>query len=125
MAVITVSREYGTHGEQIAQQVAEGLGYSYFDKEILTDVARVANTTEEKISSYDEKDEHGMRCFLTKLFMPDYPGFVHYPYYPGIAVGWPRDLTETKPALDTDKAYRQNVSAVLRSTDDVSQIIVG
>lgn len=34
MAVITISREYDSRGEEIAQQVANQLGYSYFDKEI-------------------------------------------------------------------------------------------
>ena len=64
MAVITVSREYGRRGEEIAQQAANELGYSYFDKEILTDVAREVNTTEDKISEHDEKDAHGFRALL-------------------------------------------------------------
>ena len=52
MAVITISREYDSRGEEIAQQVANQLGYSYFDKEILTDVAREVDTTEDKISEH-------------------------------------------------------------------------
>ena len=70
MAVITISREYGSRAEEIAQQVATELGYSYFDKEILTDVAREVDTTEDKISEHDEKDEHGFRAFLKNLFAP-------------------------------------------------------
>ena len=35
MAVITVSREYGSRGEEIAQQLSKELGYSYIDKESL------------------------------------------------------------------------------------------
>jgi cytidylate kinase len=70
MAVITVSREYGSRGEEIAQELAQELGYGYFDKEILADVARIANATEEQISQYDERDEHGLRRFLRKLFSP-------------------------------------------------------
>ena len=86
MSVITISREYGSQAEKIAQQVAERLGYSYFDKEILADVARAARTTEDKISLYDEKDEHGLRSFLKKLFVPEYP----FPYYysPDLPMEW-------------------------------------
>ena len=50
MAVITVSREYYSRGTQIARQVAQDLGYNYFDKNILTEVARAANTTAKQIS---------------------------------------------------------------------------
>lgn len=99
MAVITISREYGSRGEEIAQQVAKELGYNYFDKEILTDVACEAQTTEDKIRQYDEKDEHGFRAFLKKLFLPDYPGFGHYPYYPGIAVDIPDAFVNREPML--------------------------
>lgn len=49
-------------------------------------MAREAHTTEDKIRQHDEKAEHGFRAFLKKLFVPDYPGFVRYPYYPSIAV---------------------------------------
>lgn len=37
MSVITVSREYGSLGDQIAKDVAERVGYDYFDKEVLND----------------------------------------------------------------------------------------
>ena len=67
MAIITVSREYGSHGEEIAKQVAKELGYGYFDKDILTQVARAAHTTEEEIRRYDEKAEHRIRNFLKKF----------------------------------------------------------
>ena len=104
MAVITISREYGSRGEKIAQLVAKELGYSYFDKEILTEVAREARTTEDKISQFDERDEHGFRAFLKKLFVPDYPHVGHYPYYPGIPVDV-SDAFEShrEPILDADE----------------------
>ena len=104
MAVITVSREYGSRAEEISQQVARALGYSYFDKEILADVARAANTTEEKISSYDEKnDEHGLRRFLRNLFLPGYPGFFHSYYYPDIMLDMSPELTEREPTLNANE----------------------
>ena len=81
MAVITVSREYASRGEHIAKQIAQRLGYSYFGKEILADVARVANTTEDKILQYDEKiNEHGLHSFLRKLFVPDFSRLAELPY---------------------------------------------
>jgi cytidylate kinase len=104
MAVITISREYGSRGEQIAQQVAKEFGYSYFDKKILADVACAANATEEQIRCYDEKDEHGLRRFLRRFFMPRYPSSVQWLHYaPELYLEWSLDSAEEAPALDADK----------------------
>jgi cytidylate kinase len=81
MAVITISREYGSRGEEIGKLVAKALSYSYFDKEILTDVARAANISKEQVSRYDEKEEYGLRGFLKKLFLPDPSRYVELPYH--------------------------------------------
>ena len=81
MAVITVSREYYSHGTQIARQVAQELGYNYFDKNILTEVAHAANTTAKQISRYDEKCENGLKGFLKKLFVPEFSRYLDFPYY--------------------------------------------
>lgn len=81
MAVITVSREYYSRGTQIARQVAQDLGYNYFDKNILTEVARAANTTAKQISRYDEKCENGLKGFLKKLFVPEFSRYLDFPYY--------------------------------------------
>lgn len=119
MAVITVSREYGSCGEEIAQQLAKELGYSYIDKEILADVAHAAGTTEDQVRQYDEKDAHGLRAFLRK-FLVGYPiSAVDFPYYPpGLPLdasltGLPPDASlnhsEREPFLDADK-----VTALLR-----------
>lgn len=37
--IITVSRQFGSGGRTIAKQVAERLGYAYYDKEIISHVA--------------------------------------------------------------------------------------
>lgn len=110
MAVITFSRECGSRGEEIARQIAEKLGYGYFDKEILAEVAREVHTTEEKISEYDEKDEHGLRAFLKKRFVPskvppNYLRFHELPYYfsPSVPLEWSLESRSAQPALDADE----------------------
>ena len=39
MAIITISRQYGSQGDEIAHQVCEALGYRYFDKRTLECIA--------------------------------------------------------------------------------------
>ena len=126
MAVITVSREYGSRGEQIAQQVAKELGYSYFDKEILTDVARAANTTQAQISPYDEQEARGFRGFLKDFFIPKYPPAVEWLHYaPELYLEWSADSTEVAPTLDADKviSFFRHVIESLWKRDNV--VIVG
>jgi cytidylate kinase len=123
MAVITVSREYGSCGEEIARLVAKELGYSYFDKELLAEVAREANTTEEQIRRYDEKDEHGTRNFLRKLFLPDYPRWVAFPYYPGL--DWPYASIESEPKLEADEVMAFFRHVVERLWKRGNVVIVG
>ena len=128
MAVITVSREYASRGEQIAQHVAKDLGYSYFDKDILADVARAADTTEERIRPYDEKDEHGFRRFLSKFFMPkslSSHGWAHL--YPELELflEWSVEPVEVELPLDADEvvSFFRHVIESLWQRDNV--VIVG
>ena len=41
MAVITVSRQFGSGGLAIATRVAESLGYRLYDQQLLLDICRV------------------------------------------------------------------------------------
>ena len=45
MAILTISREYGSGGREIGRRVAERLGYRYVDKELLfQDLEKVGAT---------------------------------------------------------------------------------
>ena len=51
MNIITISREFGSGGRQIAKAVAESLGYDYYDREIITEIAK-RNNVEENYVEY-------------------------------------------------------------------------
>ena len=36
MKIITISREFGSGGREIGKQLADQLGFDYYDKEIIT-----------------------------------------------------------------------------------------
>jgi cytidylate kinase len=46
MTVITISKEYGTHGRALAGKLAEELGYEYVGNSLLADIARELNLSE-------------------------------------------------------------------------------
>jgi cytidylate kinase len=55
MNVITLSREYGAGGEEVAQGLARALGWQILDRELLHDAAQIANVPESDIERLDEQ----------------------------------------------------------------------
>ncbi len=53
--VVTISRQYGGRGAAIARSVADRLGYSCWDQEILHEMARHANAPRVLFESLDER----------------------------------------------------------------------
>jgi CMP/dCMP kinase len=66
MTVITISRQYGSGGDEIALRVCKTLKYRYFDKHLLSQLIRQEHLTPEQIVDYHE-DTYMVRSFLDKL----------------------------------------------------------
>jgi cytidylate kinase len=55
MAILTISREYGSGGKDIGRSIAERIGYKYIDrKQILEEMKKVGAQWEEKTKYFDE-----------------------------------------------------------------------
>ena len=54
MAAVTISREYGSGGGEIAARLAERLGWHLVDHEAVVEVARAMGVTEAEAEAYDE-----------------------------------------------------------------------
>lgn len=67
MAVITISRQYGSGGDKIAARVCEMLGYRFFDKRLMAQVASEVGLSEQEIVDFSE-DNYKVRGFLERLF---------------------------------------------------------
>ncbi|HMD88300.1 MAG TPA: cytidylate kinase-like family protein [Anaerolineaceae bacterium] len=67
MAVITISRQYGSGGDEIVDQVCNLLGYRRFDKQLLVQAAREAGLSELEITDYSEEN-YKVANFMERLF---------------------------------------------------------
>ena len=47
--IITISREFGSGGRSIGKQVAEKLGYAFYDRELVDEVAKRSGFAPENI----------------------------------------------------------------------------
>ena len=53
--IITIGRQYGSGGKEIGEKVAQRLGYTFYDKEILTMAAEESGFSAAAMEHYDEK----------------------------------------------------------------------
>ncbi len=70
MAVVTVSRQLGSAGDLIAAAAARELRYDLVDKDLITEVAREANVSEEEVERFDEQATSPIKQFLHSLITP-------------------------------------------------------
>jgi cytidylate kinase len=69
MAVITISRQYGSGGDEIAARVCDMLGYRYFDRRIMTNMASEFGLSADSIVDFSE-EMYEVRSFLDRLRGP-------------------------------------------------------
>lgn len=66
MTVITISRQFGSLGDEIAQKLCEVLGYQYFDKRLVMQAASEAGLSEQEIMDYSEEN-YKVHNFLDRM----------------------------------------------------------
>ncbi|MBE3557960.1 MAG: cytidylate kinase-like family protein [Ktedonobacteraceae bacterium] len=67
MRAVTLSREYGSGGGEIARRLAERLGWQLVDHEIVARVAQELNISEEEAEEYDERAESTVSLILNSM----------------------------------------------------------
>lgn len=58
--IITVGREFGSGGRELGRRLAEELGIQYYDKEILSEIAKNTSLSENYIDTVVERRVHGL-----------------------------------------------------------------
>lgn len=69
MAVITISRQFGSGGRLVAARVCQLLDYRYFDKEMIAQVAAEIGLSEHEVVDFSEEHYKG-RNFMELLLRP-------------------------------------------------------
>ncbi len=69
--IITIGREFGSGGRELGQRLAESLGIAYYDKEIITEIAKRTELSERYVKSIVERKPvftypiHSGRSFMS------------------------------------------------------------
>ncbi|MBW2670326.1 MAG: cytidylate kinase-like family protein, partial [Deltaproteobacteria bacterium] len=66
MAVITISKEFGTEGERVASLVAEKLGYEYIGKNLVADIAKELHISESEAVTFRKASQSRILRFVDR-----------------------------------------------------------
>jgi CMP/dCMP kinase len=72
MAVITISRQFGSGGDEIATLVCQRLGYRLFDKRLITRAAAEAGFSDQQDLDFSEEN-YQIKNFMDRLFARSRP----------------------------------------------------
>lgn len=107
MSVITVSREFGSGGRELGKRLADELGYAYYDREIVEEIAKKS-----------ELDEHYVEYALDGGMFRNFP--VHFgrtfSYSPTLMANETKLLAEQNKLLK-ELAEKGNCVIVGRAAD--------
>jgi cytidylate kinase len=85
--VITVGRQHGAGGEELAHRLAAELGFDLFDREIIQRIAASSHLSERVVSSLDEKNRALLTDWLSGVASQSYLSPAEYRYHLTRVVG--------------------------------------
>lgn len=119
MAIITISRQYGSKGDEIAEKLAKALNYRYFDKFLMAEIAISSGLSELEVIDFNE-ESYKVKGFFEQLFKKREP-------IAGITVKEKNDRTGSISI--TTKTFDEEgcllfVQAVIRRLKDWGNVVI-
>ncbi len=68
--IITISRQFGSGGREVGKRLADELGYAYYDKELVTEIAKKTELNENYVESVLESGGYSNYAFSFAHTMP-------------------------------------------------------
>jgi len=119
MAVITISRQYGSGGDDVAARVCERLGYTFFDKRVIARMASDLGLSESNVIDFSE-EQYQARSLFDRFRGPRVVAQTR---------SWREDVSgrrvPTVENLDEVQAVRMVRSAVQRAHEEGNIVILG
>lgn len=117
--IITIGRQHGSNGHDIARKLAEDISYRCFDKEIVDHAAENSNFSREIFASFDEKRVS--------------PYIVPTPHYMGMNEGFRLNMKVASAQFDAVRALAEHDNCifvgrcadyVLRKTPNILRVFI-
>ena len=111
--VISISRQVGVAGEEVAQALAARLSFRYIDYQLIQDAAREAGVSPETVSESEHTPSLMTRLLESLARNPSMP-----------SAGWADPVPLAASPLFTSSDYRRFVEQVIRETADQGDCII-
>jgi cytidylate kinase len=85
--VITLSRQHGARGGEVARRVADELQFDLFDREIIQRIAESTHLGERVVAALDEHDRELLTDWLASVASRDYLSPGEYRYHLSCVIG--------------------------------------
>lgn len=117
--IITIGREHGSNGHDVARELEKTLGYACYDKEIVDHASENSSFSKEIFHSYDEKRVS--------------PYIVPLPHYMGMSEGFRLNMQVASAQFDAIRALADKGNCIfvgrcadyiLRSRKDVLRVFI-
>ncbi|MDP6039378.1 MAG: cytidylate kinase-like family protein [Candidatus Latescibacteria bacterium] len=125
MGVITISRQYGTEGLTIGQQVAEELGYSCVDRELIEEVAKEAHVPVAEAERFDEHPQNAVIRLVKRLITPVYPEDLSAEQRAHIKTEGKEEEHRRPFGLDEDRFVRLTKEVIERMAEHGNVVLMG
>lgn len=122
MSVITISRETGSEGTEIALEVAKKLDLECVDKQLIVKVARKAKVSKEKVEKFDQEEYSPASQFLSR-FLLSQPSLYSSSSFPEIAPLGVVDVYTGYEFFDTER-YLELTQAVIRKLAEKGNVVI-
>ncbi len=113
--VITISRQIGSGGDEIAQHISQMLGWSYVDKALMVEVGRSLGYHEEDIVDFCE-DTYRVQSFVDKLMLRKKPAKSSFTV---------KDNAQIRKALDEEQCLNTIQTVINTLASRERTVIVG
>ncbi len=111
--VVSISRQVGTAGEEVAQALAAKLSFRYIDYQVIQDAAREAGVSPETVSEAEHTPSLMTRLLESLARNPSMP-----------SAGWADPVPLTASPMYTSNDYRRFVEQVIRETADQGECVI-
>jgi cytidylate kinase len=112
--VITIGRQYGSEGREIGKLLAKRLNIDFYDKELITLVAKKNGMSEKIFENVDEKPTNSL---LYSLAMGAYAMDGHYVYWGDVAPSINDKVYQMQTDLIREMAFKKSCIFVGRCAD--------
>ena len=111
--VVSISRQVGAAGEEVAQALAAKLTFRYIDYQVIQDAAREAGVSPETVSEAEHTPSLMTRLLESLARNPSMP-----------SAGWADPVPLTASPMYTSNDYRRFVEQVMRETADQGECVI-